>query len=122
MSKNTLRGRVLSENCPSREILQHLTSRWGGLVMISLMSGTKRFSELRREIEGVSERMLTQTLQQLEADGMLSRYSFNTVPPKVEYSLTHYGKQAAEKYYYLVDWLESNLPDILSKQPSHQRN
>lgn len=71
------RGYVLAAQCPSRPILQHLTNRWGVLVMIVLMKGTKRFSEIRKEIEGVSERMLTQTLQQLEQDGMLIRKSYN---------------------------------------------
>ncbi len=111
------RGRVLSENCPSRPILQHLTNRWGGLVMIVLLKGTHRFSELRRDIEGISERMLTQTLQQLEQDGMVHRQSFNTVPPHVEYSLTSYGRQAGEKIADLVDWLETHLGEILASRP-----
>lgn len=108
------RGRVLAAQCPSRPILQHLTNRWGVLVMIVLLKETKRFSELRREIEGISERMLTQTLQQLEADGMVSRKSFHTVPPHVEYSLTEYGRQAGVKIADLVDWLEENLGGILA--------
>ena len=62
MEKNLNRGNVLASACPSRQILQHLTSRWGALVLVSLHSGTKRFSELRRTIDGVSERMLTKTL------------------------------------------------------------
>lgn len=110
------KGYVLAKNCPSRTILNHLTSRWGTLVMIVLLRGTKRFSEIRREIEGVSERMLTETLKQLEADGMILRKSFDTVPPHVEYSLTEYGIQAAEKLYALVDWLENNLNGILNQQ------
>lgn len=110
------KGRVLSANCPSRQILQHLTNRWGVLVMIVLATGTKRFSEIRRDIEGISERMLTQTLQQLEHDGMVHRKSFNTVPPHVEYSLTEYGKIAGEKLTDLVDWLEENLGGILASQ------
>lgn len=119
MSENATtfeKGRVLSAQCPSRQILQHLTNRWGVLVMIVLANGTKRFSEIRREIEGVSERMLTQTLQQLEQDGMVHRKSYNTVPPHVEYSLTDYGKQASEKITDLVDWLEENLNGILAGQ------
>ena len=107
------RGYVLAVNCPSRPILQHLTNRWGVLVMIVLMKGTKRFSEIRREIEGVSERMLTQTLQQLEQDGELIRKSQNTVPPHVEYTLTEYGTQAGEKLVALVNWLEENVEGIL---------
>lgn len=116
MTKNSERGKVLAEQCPSRQIFQHLTNRWGGLVMIVLMTGTKRFSEIRREIEGISERMLTQTLQQLEQDGMVSRKSYHTVPPHVEYSLTDYGKQAGTKIADLVDWLETNLTGILASK------
>lgn len=114
------RGRVLSKNCPSRAILQHLTSRWGGLVMVVLQQDKKRFSELKREIEGISERMLTQTLQQLEADGMIHRQSFHTVPPHVEYRLTELGRQAAERIFNLVDWLEVHLNDVLAAQKQSQ--
>ena len=116
MEKNVERGNVLASACPSRQILQHLTSRWGALVLVSLHSGTKRFSELRRAIDGVSERMLTKTLQELEADGMLIRKSYNTVPPQVDYTLTEFGSQASNKMFELVDWLEMNLGNILASQ------
>lgn len=116
MEKNYTRGKVLSSKCPSRKILQHLTSRWGGLVLIVLGNGTKRFSELRREIEGVSERMLSQTLQQLEEDGMVHRKSFNTVPPHVEYSLTEYGRQASDRFMLLVNWVEEMMPTLQIKR------
>lgn len=114
MEKIFERGNVLASACPSRQILQHLTSRWGALVLISLHSGTKRFSELRRAIDGVSERMLTKTLQELEEDGMLVRKSYNTVPPHVDYTLTEFGSQASNKMFELVDWLETNLSGILA--------
>lgn len=116
MEKSVERGNVLASSCPSRQILQHLTSRWGALVLVSLHSGTKRFSELRRAIDGVSERMLTKTLQELEADGMLIRKSYNTVPPQVDYTLTEFGAQASNKMFELVDWLEMNLGNILASQ------
>ena len=116
MEKFLERGNVLASACPSRQILQHLTSRWGALVLVSLHSGTKRFSELRRAIDGVSERMLTKTLQELEADGMLIRKSYNTVPPQVDYTLTEFGAQASNKMFELVDWLEMNLGNILAGQ------
>ena len=116
MEKSIERGNVLASACPSRQILQHLTSRWGALVLVSLHSGTKRFSELRRAIDGVSERMLTKTLQELEADGMLIRKSYNTVPPQVDYTLTEFGAQASKKMFELVDWLEMNLGNILASQ------
>lgn len=116
MEKFFERGNVLASACPSRQILQHLTSRWGALVLVSLHSGTKRFSELRRAIDGVSERMLTKALQELEADGMLIRKSYNTVPPQVDYTLTEFGVQASNKMFELVDWLEMNLGNILASQ------
>ena len=116
MEKFFERGNVLASACPSRQILHHLTSRWGALVLVSLHSGTKRFSELRRAIDGVSERMLTKTLQELEADGMLIRKSYNTVPPQVDYTLTEFGSQASNKMFELVDWLEMNLGNILASQ------
>jgi len=116
MEKFFERGNVLASACPSRQILNHLTSRWGALVLVSLHSGTKRFSELRRAIDGVSERMLTKTLQELEADGMLIRKSYNTVPPQVDYTLTEFGSQASNKMFELVDWLEMNLGNILASQ------
>jgi DNA-binding HxlR family transcriptional regulator len=112
-STRLVRGNVMAATCPSREILRHLTSRWGGLVLIALLSGTRRFSDLRRTIGGVSERMLAQTLQWLEQDGMLKRKDYNTVPPHVDYSLTPLGREAAKKVQQLADWLEVKLPAIL---------
>lgn len=110
------RGDLFSEKCPSREILKHLTSRWGVLVLVALRGGTHRFSELRRKVGGVSERMLAQTLQWLEADGLVLRQSYPVVPPHVEYSLTELGQQAAEKVELLADWIEGNLPQLMSAQ------
>lgn len=106
------RGDVMAAACPSREILNHLTNRWGVLVLIALQPGTQRFSQLKRCIGGVSERMLAQTLQLLENDGMLERRAYNVVPPHVEYTLTPLGCQAAAKVRDLVDWIEVNLPAI----------
>lgn len=107
------RGEVLSEKCPSREILKHLTSRWGVLVLIALMGGPHRFSELRRKIKGVSEKMLAQTLQVLEADGFVDRRSYPVVPPHVEYRLTPIGEEAASRVREFADWIEINIGRIL---------
>ena len=107
------RGNVLSPDCPSRGVLDHLTSRWGVLVLISLESGTHRFSALRRLVGGVSERMLAQTLKQLEQDGLVLRQALDVVPPHVEYSLTPMGEEAAVLVRMLTNWIEMNIPDIL---------
>ncbi|QPS20829.1 winged helix-turn-helix transcriptional regulator [Serratia plymuthica] len=109
LSEKMLRGDVMAAACPSREILSHLTSRWGVLILIALLPGTLRFSEIRRRIGGVSERMLAQTLQLLEKDGMINRYDYNIVPLRVEYTLTPLGKEAAAKVRDLADWIENNL-------------
>lgn len=110
-------GDVLAEDCPSRPILNHLTSRWGGLVLIVLkVEGRMRFSALRRRIGGISERMLAQTLQILEGDGFVIRQAFDVVPPHVEYHLSPLGEEAAERVHALAGWIESNLPRIKAAQ------
>lgn len=106
---------VLAADCPSRQVLSHVTSRWGALVMIALATGTHRFSALRRKIGGVSERMLAQTLQLLEADGLVRRVAHDVVPPHVDYSLTPLGVQAAERVVALSGWIEANLAEIVGQ-------
>lgn len=112
LSARVRRGDLMSAACPSREILKHVTSRWGVLVLLALEGGTRRFSELRRAIGGVSERMLAQTLQWLEGDGLVDRIAFDVVPPHVEYSLTPLGREAAKRVRSLADWIETSLPRI----------
>ncbi len=107
------RGNLFSEKCPSREVLKHVTSRWGVLVLVALLEGTHRFSDLRRKIGGVSEKMLAQTLQWLEADGFVLRVAYPVVPPHVEYSLTPLGRQVGQRVEGLADWIEGNLPQIM---------
>lgn len=107
------RGDIFAPGCPSREIMRHITGSWGVLVLIALRSGTHRFSELRRKVAGVSERMLAQTLQSLEGDGLVDRRALPVIPPHVEYSLTSLGEQAAEKVEQLADWIEENVMTIL---------
>lgn len=110
------RGEVLATGCPSREILKHVTSQWAVLVLVALMQGTHRFSELRRKIGGVSEKMLAQTLQQLEKDGFVARVSYPVVPPHVEYSLTPLGSGIGRQVEAMTDWIEINLPKIIKAQ------
>ena len=106
------RGNLMAAACPSRDVLRRLTGRWGMLVLRVLASGPQRFGSLRKSIGGVSERMLAQTLQGLEADGMVLRRDFQTVPPHVEYELTALGHEAASRVDALLDWIEDALPRI----------
>ena len=116
LAEQMRRGELFAVQCPSREILKHVTSRWGVLVLVALGEGTHRFSELRRKVGGVSEKMLAQTLQTLEKDGFVERISHPVMPPHVEYSLTPLGVEIGQKVSLLADWIETNLPRILAAQ------
>jgi DNA-binding HxlR family transcriptional regulator len=116
LSEQLQRGQVFAVECPSREILKHVTSRWGVLVLVALMGGMHRFSDLRRKVGGVSEKMLAQTLQSLEKDGFIKRVSLPVVPPHVEYTLTPMGEEIGHKVESLADWIEENLPRIMKVQ------
>ena len=98
--------------CPERTIQEHLTSRWGVLVLVALLDGTRRFSELRREIDGVSEKMLTQTLRTLERDGFVRRQARPVIPPHVDYDLTPLGEQAARQVAALARWTQEHVADV----------
>ncbi len=109
-------GNVLAPDCPSRAVLSHVTSRWGVLVLVVLLGGMHRFSQLRKEVGGVSEKMLAQTLVALESDGFVLRTALPVIPPHVEYSLTPLGREVAERLEVLVDWIEDNLQRIVVPQ------
>ncbi len=106
-------GNVFAADCPSRLVMRHVTSTWAVLSLIALQAGTHRFSELRRKIGGVSERMLAQTLTVLAGDGLVTRKALPVVPPHVEYALTPLGRQAAKKVAALADWINESLPKIM---------
>jgi DNA-binding HxlR family transcriptional regulator len=103
------KGDLFAIPCPSREILKHVCSRWGVLILVALQGGTHRFSELRRKMGGVSEKMLSQSLRALTEDGFVSRVAYPVVPPFVEYSLTELGEEVAE----LVEWIELNVSRVM---------
>ncbi|MFF9195527.1 winged helix-turn-helix transcriptional regulator [Streptomyces sp. NPDC014779] len=98
--------------CPSRLVLEHVTSRWGVLILIALLDRSYRFGELRRKIGGVSEKMLTQTLQTLERDGFVHRAAQPVIPPRVDYSLTPLGTEAARLVAALGRWTERRLDAV----------
>ncbi|MFD4630062.1 winged helix-turn-helix transcriptional regulator [Streptomyces sp. NPDC058284] len=103
---------VREEMCPHRLVLEHVTSRWGVLVLIALEERSYRFSELRRRIGRVSEKMLAQTLQILERDGLVHRDAKPVIPPRVDYSLTELGREAAEQVRALASWTERRMDDV----------
>ncbi|MCZ4122254.1 winged helix-turn-helix transcriptional regulator [Streptomyces sp. H39-S7] len=110
---------VFSAECPSRLVLEHVTSRWGVLVLAALIDGTHRFSELRRQVGGVSEKMLAQTLQALERDGFVHRQAYPVIPPRVEYSLTPLGEGAARRVWELARWIGGSLPDVFEARETY---
>ena len=105
---------VFDAKCPSRVVLDHVTSKWGVLVLVALDSRTLRWSELRRTVEGVSEKMLAQTLRTLEADGFVHRDAYPVIPPHVEYSLTPRGEEVVTHLLPLLSWIIENAPDIVN--------
>ena len=106
--------------CPERAIMEHVTSRWAVLVLQLLSNGEAwRFSELRRELEIVSEKMLTQTLRTLERDGFVHREVRPVIPPHVEYTLTPLGKGAANHLVGLAQWIKANHPEVAQAQQSY---
>lgn len=107
-------GNVYAPDCPSRALLEHVTSRWGVLVLVLLMDGTYRFSELAAIIPGVSDKMLSQTLKQLTSDGFIARTVSDEPPVRVSYELTEPGLGVAERLAELVEWLEGNAGALLA--------
>jgi DNA-binding HxlR family transcriptional regulator len=103
----------LTESCkPVSEILQRVGDKWSVLVVMSLRDGSRRFSELRRGLPGISQRMLTLTLRTLERDGLVHRTVTPSVPPRVDYELTALGRSLQEPVYALGSWAIENLAAI----------
>jgi DNA-binding HxlR family transcriptional regulator len=112
-STDCVRPTVNDRDCPGRLILDHLADKWAVLIVVRLASGTLRFAELRRSIDGISQKMLTVTLRDLERDGLVVRKLYASVPPKVEYSLTPLGSSLVDKVNELCTWAEANSAEIL---------
>jgi DNA-binding HxlR family transcriptional regulator len=104
---------VFAKACPSRVTLEHITGRWGGLTLGALHEGSLRFNELRRRVDGVSEKMLSQTLHALERDGLVHREAQPTNPPRVDYELTPLGRDVAERLLGLIHFVEGRMDDVL---------
>lgn len=103
---------VFKTACPSRQIFERISDRWTGIVLMALEDGTLRFSELKRKVEGVSQKMLTQTLRGLERDGLVAREVFPTVPVTVEYTLTPLGVSLLGTIQQVRAWAYANIEEI----------
>ncbi|HEY5704083.1 MAG TPA: helix-turn-helix domain-containing protein [Terrimicrobiaceae bacterium] len=103
---------VLNPECDSRKVLDRIADKWTALIIHVLSSGTKRHNELRRQISGISQKMLTQTLRSLENDGIVRRKIYPVVPPMVEYSLTPLGRSLIEPLEAICRWAEKHLPEL----------
>ncbi|MFC4030645.1 winged helix-turn-helix transcriptional regulator [Streptomyces polygonati] len=112
---------VFARNCPSRGALEHVTGRWGGLTLCALAGGTLRFNELRRRVDGISEKMLSRTLQALERDGLVVREARQAHPPHVEYRLSPLGEDTARRLRALIDLVEGRMPDVLAARGCYDR-
>ena len=107
---------VFRKDCPSRRVLEMLAEKWALMLMHLLAEGPRRTSQLRRAIEGVSEKMLIQTLRRLERAGFVERHAFAEVPPRVEYRLTELGLSLGETIKPLDTWIERHLADVQAAQ------
>lgn len=105
---------VFSRQCPSRSTLEHATGRWGSLTLGALYEESLRFNELRRRVDGVSEKMLSQTLHALERDGLVLREAQPVNPPRVDYELTPLGREVAERLLGLIHLVEGRMDDVLT--------
>lgn len=108
---------VLPSECPSRIVLNHVTSTWGVLVLVALSQSDLRWGQLRRTVQGISEKMLAQTLRTLEKDGFVLRSPQPTIPPRVDYSLTARGRALTQHLLPLMGWIAENADGILAGEP-----
>jgi DNA-binding HxlR family transcriptional regulator len=112
---------VYDDRCPTRLILARLADKWAVLIVGQLSCGTRRFGELRREIGGISPKVLTQTLRALERDGLLTRRIYASIPPKVEYTLTPLGQTLISLVDSIRLWSESHIEEVLAAQQDFDR-
>ena len=101
-----------ASDCPVRGVLDKISDKWSMLLVMTLASGPKRFNQLRREVPDISQKMLTQTLRDLQRDGMVARKVFDTKPPSVEYRLTPLGASIIVPFGHLIRWAGDNHPRI----------
>ncbi|WP_432947933.1 winged helix-turn-helix transcriptional regulator [Kribbella sp. CA-253562] len=110
---------MLSRTCPSRTSLARIANKWTAMVITVLADGPRRFGDLRTALDGISGKVLTETLRDLERDGMLVRTAYAEIPPRVEYELTPLGRTLIEPLAVLVRWAEQHIPDVLAARDAY---
>ncbi|HCF27134.1 MAG TPA: transcriptional regulator [Cyanobacteria bacterium UBA11049] len=121
MVRNNQKNSVCDANCPSRQVLDLIANKWTAIIIYCLSQGKKRYSELQREINGISQKMLTQTLRSLERDGIVARQVYAVVPPMVEYSLTPLGETLIEPLCKVCEWAETHIPAVEAARSRYDR-
>lgn len=109
-------------NCPTRQVLDRIGDKWTALIIGLLEQDTMRFSDLRRQIGGISQKMLTQTLRNLERDGLVTRTVYAEVPPRVEYALTPLGESLTETLAAIRHWAQANINAVIEAQEKYDDN
>ena len=110
---------VLSKNCPSNSVLEMVAGKWQVLILYALRDGKRRYSELQGTVEGISQKMLTQTLRELERNGLVKRTSYPVVPPHTEYELTELGVSLEDIIHRLGGWAQENIRAVLEARHAY---
>jgi DNA-binding HxlR family transcriptional regulator len=114
------RWNMMNAACPTRQVLDRIADKWTMLVIVALQDGTLRFSELRRHVDGITQKMLTQTLRALERDGMVEREVIPTVPVTVRYTLTPLGHSLADAVSVIRAWAYANMDAIDAARDAYE--
>ena len=110
---------VLTETCPSRTSLARIANKWTAMVVIALGTGRMRFGDVRTTVQGISPKVLTETLRDLERDGLVARYAYPEIPPRVEYELTPLGRTLHTPLRALGSWAEEHIPEVLAARETY---
>ena len=111
----------LAARCPSRKVLAYISDKWTVMVLVVLIDGTQRFNELRRRVQGITQKMLTRTLRDLEENGIVSRRIYAEVPPRVEYTLTPLGHSLVKVLDTVRDWANQHAGDVLAARERFEK-
>jgi DNA-binding HxlR family transcriptional regulator len=110
---------VLDQNCESRQALELISDKWTALIVYALVDGPRRHGELRRTVDGISQKMLTQTLRRMESEGLVERDVLDRVPPHVEYSLTPLGRTLEKPLVAICEWAMGHLDELRAAREAH---